>query len=161
MNRWLHLVVLSFLIISCSKKPQDKISEELVCNIIVADPLLQAYNDVLTELVEDHFYMMFLGKAGELLTIEYSNEVKTDSHLAENKLKAGVNALKHDLLKDTASLKTIFISTKGTHQVLFNEFSELLWQKPLDELEGNDGIRDLLARYNLDNPAAFVALGEP
>lgn len=135
--------------------------EEIACDINIDDPQLQAYNDVLIELVEDHFYMIYLGEEGELIRREYSDHFETDSQQAVNKLKASVNALKHNLLRDTASLKTIFISHKGTHQDLFNEFSEALWQKPLDRLEGNDGIRHLLARYNADDPSIFVDLGEP
>jgi hypothetical protein len=161
MNKWLLLVVISFSIISCSKRTEEKIIEEVTCDINVGDPQLQAYNDVLIELVEDHFYLMYLGEEGELIGREYSNHLEADSQQAVNKLKASVNALKHNLLRDTASLKTIFISHKGTHQVLFNEFSEALWQKPLDGLEGNDGIRHLLARYNADSPSIFIELGEP
>jgi hypothetical protein len=161
MKRYIFLVVISFSIISCRDKPEEKIMEEIACDVNVNDPQLQAYNDVLIELVEDHFYMIYLGEEGELIRIEYSNHFETDSQQAVNKLKASVSALKHDLLKDTAGLKTIFISHKSTHQVLFNEFSEALWQKPLDELEGSDGIRHLLARYNVDSPSMFVELGEP
>lgn len=153
--------MIPFSIISCREKPDEKIIEEVVCDIKLDDPQLQAYNDVLIELVEDHFYMIYLGEEGELIGIEYSNHLETDSQQAVNKLKASVNALRHNLIRDTASLKTIFITHKGINQVLFNEFSEVLWQKPLDGVEGNDEIRQLLASYNADNPLAFVELGEP
>lgn len=61
-------------------------------------------------------------------------------------------------ITDTTSIKTIYLSHNSYHKQLFEEFRVGLWKAPTPT--AGDGIRPLLAKYDLDSAAIFTDLSK-
>lgn len=140
------LLLLCLMLASCSKEtPNYK-----VCEYQTADPLLQVYNDLLVELVEKHFYNLYLGEDQEALMQDWCKIEDPDSTnlvVFEKRLIE----LQNKLFGDSARVKTIYLA----NQVSFaSRFDELLPDKLSDLPVDSNGVSGFLRKYDADLKSA-------
>jgi hypothetical protein len=77
-----------------------------LCDCNSNDYQVKIYNDILNELVEHHFYNMYLGKDWELIDNEY------DSHPSDtSKIRKEIIQLQNKMFNDTARFCNIYLDT--------------------------------------------------
>lgn len=150
-----YRLILALFILALVSCKEERASYE-GCEYETSDPQLQVYNDLLIELVENKFYYLYLGEKAEVLKDEFDklNEADSVAIAAFNASNPTLQELKQEVAKDTAGLKTIYISYKNHHKYLFDEFNAGLWKS-----QWADGpIRQMLRKYDAESSTVFLAL---
>ncbi|MFT2007108.1 hypothetical protein ACMA1I_00395 [Pontibacter sp. 13R65] len=146
------LFLLSLMFLSCNKEePKYK-----VCEYATDDPLLQAYNDLLIELVENHFYNLYLGEEQEALLQDWykiENPNSADFAPFEERLIQ----LQNSLFGDSARIKTIYIANQARFAA---RFSELLPDKLSDLSDEFGSVSGFLRKYGVDLENALLHLSK-
>jgi hypothetical protein len=93
------LLLMMFLCLSCTRTYK-------YCNCETTDGQLKAYNDVLNELIEKHFYNFYLGEDEERIFKAYTQENADTA-----KINQMVIRLQNNLFEDSLRFATIYLDT--------------------------------------------------
>ena len=139
----LILVFLIFCFLSCNEKKKK-------CNLQQENIEMSIYNDVLIELVEEHFYYRYLGKAGEKIMSKHYSKY-TDS---TQEAKQIINA-HNKLFGDTTLFQTIYLRDENiSDSAIGNNFSYYNYgrSKSLDKM---------LASLSSNNRSVLDSINKP
>lgn len=113
------------------------------CDIINTDSEMQIYNDVLTELTEEYFYLRYLGKEGEKIMTIY-REGKMDS-LQLEKIKIQAH---NKIFENSLQFKTVYLLDTMTGSRAYNYFN-------MDKYEG---LEKLANEFSIDKKGLLSSI---
>jgi hypothetical protein len=118
-----------------------------VCNCNSADEEVKIYNDILTELVENHFYNRYLGKDEEEIFNEYIADKPDTAKIKKREIQ-----LQNKLFNDTARFCNIYLDT--IYRPYFNKWT--YYQNDTSRYARET--KDLISSFSTDGQSVIDSL---
>ena len=154
--RTVYCILILIALCSCST-PEYKI-----CEFETKDPELKLYHDILTELIEQHFYNGYLGEVSSELESKYPNRTIDFADTAE--FKKDMILLQNKLFNNTAKFKTICYRPtlkNGPWKYFYSDTADFFTLAKADTAKYMGDIKAFLTSFSLQWESVADTIAQP